>query len=137
MHAEYIAGKASYRSLAEKYGVSKDIIARRAKAEHWNKDRATARDKAATKVIQKTADAVANNAVKLEKAKGLAIDRIIRALERMPDNGGSHSRQTVQDGGKRLTVDHDLLDLVTALEKLQRNDMMDANAEPVKVVIDV
>lgn len=75
--------------------------------------------------------------MKLEKAKGLAIDRIIRALERMPDNGGSHSRQTVQDGGKRLTVDHDLLDLVTALEKLQRNDMMDANAEPVKVVIDV
>lgn len=110
---------------------------KKANAEKWNRLRKEADSKAVEKAQQKTADAAATNATKLEKAKGLAIDRIIRALERMPDNGGSHSRQTLQDGGKRLTVDHDLLDLVTALEKLQRNDMMDANAEPVKVVIDV
>ena len=32
IRAEYIAGKASYRSLAEKNGVSKDIIARKSGA---------------------------------------------------------------------------------------------------------
>lgn len=62
IRAEYIAGDTSYRILAEKYDLSKDAIARKAKAQGWDKDRATVRDKAAKKVIQKTASVVADNA---------------------------------------------------------------------------
>lgn len=84
-----------------------------------------------TRVQQKTADEIASNAAKYERAKGLAIDRLIRALERMPENGGSHSRQTITDGGKRLTVDHDLLSIVSALEKLGANMTIDKVDDPV------
>lgn len=123
IRAEYIAG-GSYRVLAQKYGTNKDVIARKAKAENWLKDRETARDKAASKSIQKTANAAASNAVKIERAKGMLIDRIIRAIEQMPMNGGTHSRQYIQEGNKKLTVDYSLLDLITALEKLSKEDVV-------------
>lgn len=90
---------------------------------------------ARTMSVQKTASAIASNAVKFERARGLALDRLIRALERMPDNGGSHSRQTITDGGKRLTVDHDLLNIVSALEKLAANQAIDAADDPLTALL--
>ena len=72
----------------------------------------------------------------LEEAKALAIKKIKKALESMPENSGSHTRTFIQKDGKRLTVDYDLLDLVTALEKMTKNDMEQAG-EMVTVVIDV
>ena len=108
----------------------------RAKNEEWAKQRDKVRDRAVTKTIEKTADAVVSNAVKLERAKGLAIDRLIKALEQMPEKSGTHSRQTIQEGGKRMTVDYDLIDIVVSLEKLTReNDSKPDNA--VNIIIDV
>ena len=135
IHAEYISGN-SYRALADKYGTSKDVIARKAKAEGWSKDRATARDKTATKSIQKTAATAASNAVKLEQAKGLLIDRLKKAIESMPENGGTHARKYIGEGNKKLTVDYDLLAMVQALEKLTTDSKGNAE-EGVTVIIDV
>lgn len=132
IHAGYISGN-SYRALAEKYGANKDVIARKAKAENWQKDRATARDKASAKSIQKTAEAAASNAVKLEQTKSLLIDKLKRAIENMPESAGTHSRQYISKGDKKLTVDYDLLEMVTALEKLTKNDG-GQQGEPVKII---
>ena len=138
IRAEYIAGGISQRKLAAKYGVSDSTLTKKANAEKWEAQRKAAYNKGATKAQQKTADAAASNAVKLERARGLAIDRIIRALEGMPEAGGTHTRQYVQTGNKRMTVDYDLLDIVNALEKLTRNDSTDtAGGEILHSIMDV
>lgn len=93
---------------------------KRAAAEKWSKLKKAADSIAVKKAQQKAADAAASNAVLIEEARALAIKRIKKALEQMPETGGSHVRQYVQQGGKRVTVDYDLLELVTALDKLER-----------------
>lgn len=55
---EYINTRTSYRKLAEKYGVCKDTIALRAKAENWAAERENQTDKIQTKVRQKTVEKV-------------------------------------------------------------------------------
>lgn len=86
---------------------------------------------------QKTANAAASNAVKLEKARSMAIDQVIRALSQMPEKAGSHIRQTRSENGKQVTIDYNVSELVTALEKLQRMGGGDSNMAPVQVIIDV
>ena len=138
IRAEYIAGGISQRKLAAKYGVSDSTLTKKANAEKWEAQRKAAYNKSATKAQQKTADAAASNAVKLERARGLAIDRLIRALESMPEAGGTHTRQNIQTGNKRMTVDYSLLDIVNAIEKLTRNDSTDtAGGEILNSIMDV
>lgn len=67
---DYINGLGSYRKLAEKYGVSANAICNRAKAENWIKEKDANLYRTCTKVVQQTADAIAQNEV----------DRIIRLL---------------------------------------------------------
>ena len=120
IRAEYIAGGISQRKLAEKYGVSYNTLIKRANDEKWATDRKDAYNKGAKKAQQKVADKAANNAVKLERAREMLIDRIISAIEQMPEKSGTHVRQTQsdRDTGRQLSVDYDLMTLVSALEKL-------------------
>ena len=138
IRAEYIAGGTSYRKLAVKHGLSLSQIAEKAKTEKWVENRKQAAHKALTKTIQKTADAAASNAVKLERARGLALDKIIKALEKMPEYSGTHTSQTITDDkGRRSKVDFDLLSIVAALDKLRGIVESEEEDEPVKVIIDV
>lgn len=57
---DYINGGGSYRKLAEKYGVNKDSIATRAKAEDWKGQRDAQTDKTQTKTIQKTEEKISD-----------------------------------------------------------------------------
>lgn len=123
--AEYIAGM-SIRDLAGKYGLNRGTVARHAKSGQWEKNRVTARDRARTKSIQKTAEVAASNAAKLERAKGMAIDRLLAVLERYPENAGDAYRQF----GDREENKYSLLNIVTALEKLDRNSTIDEADDP-------
>ena len=104
---------------------------KRANKEGWNKLRKEADSKSALKAQQKTADAAAQNAVKLEKARGLLIDHILRAIENMPKNGGTHTRQSQTDKatGKQMSIDYDLQTMVTALEKLSTGSAADVEKQ--------
>lgn len=133
IRAEYIAGGISQRKLAAKYHVSEGSLMQKANAEKWKKLRDEALSKSIAKTQQKTADITASNAVKLEQAKGLLIDRLRKAIENMPDNGGTHSRQYISKGDKKLTVDYSLLDMVAALEKLTKDDDS-KGGDPVTIV---
>ncbi len=138
IRAEYIAGGISQRKLAAKYGVSETTMMKKASAERWSELRKATEAKSTAKAQQRTANAVASNAVKLERARGLAIDKLIKALEAMPEAGGTHTRQYIQTGNKRMTVDYSLLDIVNALEKLTRNDSNDtAGGEVLNSIMDV
>lgn len=119
IRAEYIGGGTTYRRLAKKYGVGLTTIAVRASEEGWTKDREVAKQEARDLAIQRTADQIAENSAKLEYARTLMIDKVIHALETMPEGIGNRVRQQ-QKGkdGKSMTVDFDILKLVSALEKL-------------------
>ena len=88
----------------------------------------TARDKAVSKAIQKTAEAAASNAAKVERAKGLAIDRILSILERFPEDAGDAYRQF----GDGKETKYNLLNIVTALEKLDRGSTVDSMDDPLQ-----
>lgn len=78
---EYIHTATSYRKLAEKYGVNKDTIAKRAKAERWIKTKDIQTDKIQTAVIQKTSDTiVAKEVNRIERIHTLS-DKLIEKLE--------------------------------------------------------
>jgi len=136
IRAEYITGGISQRKLAAKYGVSETTLMKKAAAEKWSKLKKETDSKSIAKAQQKKVAVTASNAVKLEQAKGLLIDKLKKAIETMPENGGTHARKYIGDGSKKLTVDYDLLAMVTALEKLTAGDNKDIE-EGVKVIIDV
>ena len=75
---DYIAGKGSYRELAKKYGVSPQVLGRRAKAEDWVTLRGQAVDKGLTKTIETVAQANGDVGVQLQ---GAAVALIGKAME--------------------------------------------------------
>lgn len=155
MRADYVAGAGSYRSLAEKYGLSKDTIARRAKAEHWDEDREKARAKAATQTIQKVANAAATNAVTAQRIRAKLLAKLEKEIDALPDSIGSERHEDLTtmvyekdergrpirngrlvkrtDAGKR----YKLSDLTKAYRDLTEADNVDVETAPVKVIIDV
>lgn len=83
--AEYIAGKESQRSLAEKYGVSRSTLIRRANKEHWAQKRKAADAESERKVQQKTAEKVADNAVMLQDIKTKLLRKLSDMVDAYPD----------------------------------------------------
>ena len=138
IRAEYIAGNIGQRKLAVKYGVSVNTLIKKANKEKWADQRNATYNECTAVVQQKTASAVADNAVKLEEARAAAIEVARAGIERLRTLQGSKVSTRQKDGkGNPVTVDFDLLNMVTALEKLQRMGVGDVNAEPVRVIIDV
>ena len=75
---DYIAGKGSYRELAKKYGVSPQVLGRRAKAETWVALRGQTVDRGLTKTIETVAEANGDVGVQLQ---GAAVALIGKAME--------------------------------------------------------
>lgn len=124
IRAEYIAGGTSFRALAEKHGVSKDMIARKAKAQSWKKDCATVCDTVATKVIQKTADAIVDNTQLAAdiKRKGLML------INRLLDAYAAEATEHRDYQGRNLTDIKRLRDLTGAYKDLTGDIVPDATA---------
>ena len=83
--AEYIAGGISQRKLAEKHGVPYGTLQKRARVEKWNGKRKNAEAKAVEKVTQKTAEAVADNAVTLERIKSKLLEKLEGMVDAYPE----------------------------------------------------
>lgn len=113
LRIEYISGGESFRTLAEKHGISKDIIARRAKAENWKDSRAEVSDRAAAKVIQNTADAIADNASIAQDIKKRLLLRLKRIEEKYPADA---TEVRARQEGK--TIVYRLRDLTSAFKDL-------------------
>jgi hypothetical protein len=112
IRAEYIAG-ASYRALAQKYGVNKSTILDRRKAEAWEKDKAAAADMARTRAVQCTAEAAADNATIAARLKKKLLLRLERTEAAFPLDA-TECKLTV--GGK--TSIYRLRDLTAAYKDL-------------------
>ena len=84
IYSEYIGGGISQRKLAEKHGISVDILLKKANRDHWAKDRVKASNKAAIKAQQKAADAAADNATLAADIKKRLLMRLKRIEEKDP-----------------------------------------------------
>ena len=136
IRAEYISG-VSIRKLAEKYGVSRSCIERKCKAEQWTKSRNEARDKATAKAVQKTADAAASNAAKMERARGILLDLTLGVLEKYPRNAGNKLRTFGKDThGNDIMTEFELAALASVLERLGKNSVMEAADDPLMKMLE-
>ena len=93
--AEYIAGGISQRKIAEKYGIPFGTLQKRARVEKWNSKRQKAEDRTVEKVTQKTAEAVADNAVLLERIKTGILTRLADMVANYPDTNAGEVRDRI------------------------------------------
>lgn len=77
----YVSGKATYRELAKKYGVSFSTLQKRAKEEKWAEGRKKYRDRVVTKALTRTCARDAQRLAKLQKSAMLLATDIEKALE--------------------------------------------------------
>ena len=113
--AEYISGKESQRALAEKYGVSRSTLIRRANKEHWTQKRKAADTEAEKKVQQKTAEIIADNAVLLERAKTGLLRRVVDMIENYPATSAAEVK-TKQNGA---ILKYSMKDIAAVLSVLE------------------
>jgi uncharacterized protein YjcR len=138
IRAEYISGSISQRKLARKYGLSENTIIKKANREKWAEQRNGTYNAVTTVVQHETASIAADNAVKIEQAREAAIDAVKAGIEKLKGMHGSKITTRQKDSkGNPITVDFNLLDMVTALEKLQKMGSSYDNTNPVQVIIDV
>lgn len=114
IRAEYIAGGISQRKLAEKYGVSRTMLERRCRLEHWAAEREAAKAKVQEKVIQKTAEAAADNVVTAERIKG----RLLEQLEALIEQTQLTATEEREYDGPNLVAINRLRDLTAAFKDL-------------------
>ena len=113
--AEYIAGGISQRALAEKYGVNRSLLMRMAQKEKWKEKRDRAEAKALERVEQKTAEAVADNAVLLEKIKKGLLMRLAKMIDEYPESNVAELRKK-QNGALMIYRMKDIAAVYAALE---------------------
>ena len=113
--AEYIAGGVSQRALAEKYGVSRTMVMKKAVAEHWTQKRAETEARTIEKVSQITADEVADNAVMLQRIKA----KLLRKLDTMVDNYPDASAAEIKHKSKNMEVIYRMRDIAAVYNALE------------------
>jgi transcriptional regulator with XRE-family HTH domain len=138
IRAEYIAGGISQRKLAAKYGVSETTMMKKASAERWSELRKATEAKSTAKAQQKTANAVADNAVKAERIKSKLLDILERQIDLLPEKIGSTSyvsrfenkkdKKTGKTYKEKSGIEFKLRDLAAMYKDLTA-DMPQANTE--------
>lgn len=99
--AEYISGGISQKALSVKYNVPFGTLQKRARVERWCEKRRRAEEKAVEKVSQKTAEAVADNAVLIERVKTGLLQRLVCMVEQYPDKNAAEIKR--KENGALLT----------------------------------
>ena len=82
--AEYIAGGTSYRKLAEKYGVSRTTLERRAKEEKWTDLRRQKDGVTEAKIVESISDLEANKAIDIINVADLLLEKVKEVAEGIP-----------------------------------------------------
>lgn len=83
IQAEYIGG-ASYGVLAKRYGLAKSTIFKKSVKEHWDERKKRVANATETRVIERIADAAADNATLAEDIKRGLLLRLKRIADKYP-----------------------------------------------------
>ena len=112
---EYITTNISFRGLADKYGISKDTIWKKAKKEKWSDKRRQKIDKSTTKTIEKTSDKAAERAANLMKATDMVLNAILKDIEKIEDTEVPYNWKNITAALK------DIKDIQTVSEEKEQN----------------
>lgn len=127
IRAEYIAGGIGQRKLANKYGISEHTLISRARSESWAAEREKVKNVAATKSLQKVAEAAASNAVTAQRIRAKLLARLEREIDALPQEIGTSKRKSITQyeyDGKRpkktkdMATEYKLRDLTAAWKDL-------------------
>ena len=102
IRAEYIKGGISQRKLAAKHGVSMNTLIKKANVEKWSSQRDETYNKVTTRVQQKTANVVADNATLAAEIKRKLLARINNLIDSIPEELASTELQQYEKGKKRV-----------------------------------
>lgn len=102
IRAEYIKGGISQRKLAAKHGVSMNTLIKKANVEKWSSQRNETYNKVTTKVQQRTANVVADNATLAAEIKRKLLARVNSLLDSIPEGMTSTELQQYEKGKKRI-----------------------------------
>jgi len=127
----------------------------KANREHWKKDRDKTFSKSIATVQQKTANAVADNAVIAARIKAKLLRQLEKEIDALPDSIGSETRKTIVDNkfgdgkdkksavygqvvhSEELSRSYKLRDLTAAYKDLTADMPKENSADNVRIVIDV
>ena len=116
--AEYIAGGISQRAIAQKYGISQATVERRAKKEKWTAKRRQAEGRSIEKVTEKKAEAIADNAVLIERIKTGLLQRLVGMVEEYPDKNAAEIKKK-ENGALLIYRMKDIAAVLSVLEDKQ------------------
>lgn len=80
IETEYVTTDISQRLLAEKYGICRSTISKKAMADNWSEKRSKHHDKMVSKAVKTIGDKQADRAAKLFVASDLLLDNVINLL---------------------------------------------------------
>ena len=139
--AEYIAGGTSYRKLAEKYGVSRTTLERKAKDEKWSELRRQAEGKAEAKIV----NAISNQKAKTDDKYFRLVDKLMSKAEETIDGLDVWSVTALKEMStalknlkecKDIKSEADKLEQTARIAKLQREAAGEINNIDIKVTLE-
>ena len=137
--AEYIAGGMSYRKLAEKHGVSRTTLERKARDEKWTDLRRQKEGKTEAKIVDSISDKEAQKAVDIIDVADKLLGRIAEISDTLPvidTQSLKHLTSALKDLKeiKGFKSEIDLREQEARIEKLRREADRDDNVSEVSVV---
>ena len=142
IETEYVTTDISHRQLAEKYGICRSTISKKATDDKWSEKRNKHRDKTVAKAVNAVGTKQANMAAKLYGVGGLLLDRVKNLLEDNPevlaDTSSMKDVSVVLKNLKDLMSvksDADIREQEARIDKLRKEAMVEKENNEVKVTI--
>lgn len=138
--AEFIRG-ASYRKLADKYGVSFSSIQKRGAKEKWTDLRKKSSRKRDEKIVESVASQDARQVTLIQTAADMLLDKIIEGVESGMLIVDSQSIRQITASLKDLRdikgckSELDMQEQMARIDKLRKEAQIEENSNEVKVVL--
>lgn len=142
IETEYVTTDISHRQLAEKYGICRSTISKKATDDKWSEKRNKHRDKTVAKAVNAVGTKQANMTAKLYGVGGLLLDRVKLLLEDNPevlaDTSSMKDVSVVLKNLKDLMSvksDADMREQEARIDKLRKEAMVEKENNEVKVTM--
>ena len=142
IETEYVTTDIIHRQLAEKYGICRSTISKKATDDKWSEKRNKHRDKTVSKAVNAVGTKQANMAAKLYGVGGLLLDKVKNLLEDNPevlaDTSSMKDVSVVLKNLKDLMSvksEADMREQEARIDKLRKEAMVEKENNEVKVTI--
>ena len=142
IETEYVTTEISHRGLADKYGICRSTICKKAAEEKWSDKRKEHRAKTVAKAVNSVGKSQAEQAAKLFSVGGLLLDKVKLLLEENPeilaDTSAMKDVSVVLKNLKDLMMvksDADQREQEARIDKLRKEAAVEKENNEIKVTI--